>query len=450
MRARFMREGRFILPFRTHEVVGSTPARAPRRIERTRRAGERNQDDAKRPDQADRRAVEPNERNADSIEVIDEGALIDPHQHQTEHDPHDPADAVATPASVNSIPMIWRRRAPIARSRPSSRLRSVMIAENSTLSINAVLANMIAIRASMPFTNASNPWRIDASIDSPATTLTPVKFARTAKRTCCEVAPGASCSSAPDSLPGASGACGPANSLHREAHLGQRLECHEQGALVGAHACLSEPAVDGHRRFEQQQLGAQRIVSPPAEDDVSLADRPIKTLLEPRLDREIARRVERDHVDGLALASMPDKCSKDQLRRYLLHALILWKRARSPSSSTRSVGSAVSRAAVMLVSAPSGTTSMSAPRRVNPTAMLQSMLRIRTPPVNTTPPPIATPASNSSVRALRRPRFCRAIPASRKPAALTEFAHPPASGSYSVHERVCFMCSTLGGMITQS
>jgi hypothetical protein len=41
----------------------------------------------------------------------------------------------------------------------------------------------------------------------------------------------------------------------------------------------------------------------------------------------------------------------------------------------KSVGSAVSKAAVMLVRAFVGTTSISAPSRVNPTAMLDSMLR---------------------------------------------------------------------------
>jgi hypothetical protein len=62
----------------------------------------------------------------------------------------------------------------------------------------------------------------------------------------------------------------------------------------------------------------------------------------------------------------------------------------------------------MLVSVPDGMTSMSAPNRVNPTAMLVSMLRIITAPVKMAPLQTATAASSSSVRALRRPRFCSA------------------------------------------
>ena len=63
-----------------------------------------------------------------------------------------------------------------------------------------------------------------------------------------------------------------------------------------------------------------------------------------------------------------------------------------PASRVRSVGSAVSSAAVMLVSVPSGTTSISAPSRVKPTSMLRSMLRISTAPVKTLPAQMATAA----------------------------------------------------------
>ncbi len=59
----------------------------------------------------------------------------------------------------------------------------------------------------------------------------------------------------------------------------------------------------------------------------------------------------------------------------------------------------------MLVSAPSGTTIMSAPSRVKPTVMLRSMLCISTAPVKTTPLPKATAAISRRLRALRRPRF---------------------------------------------
>ena len=108
----------------------------------------------------------------------------------------------------------------------------------------------------------------------------------------------------------------------------------------------------------------------------------------------------------------------------------------------------------MLVSAPSGTTIMSAPMRVKPTAMLRSMLCISVAPVKTTALPIATAAISSRLRALRRPRFWRAR-LSEQP------AHPPDLSSHEgparserahhrVHERVCFMCSSLVGMMTQS
>jgi hypothetical protein len=40
----------------------------------------------------------------------------------------------------------------------------VMIAENSTLTIKAVLTNMMTISASTPPSKAVNPWRIDVSI----------------------------------------------------------------------------------------------------------------------------------------------------------------------------------------------------------------------------------------------------------------------------------------------
>ena len=108
----------------------------------------------------------------------------------------------------------------------------------------------------------------------------------------------------------------------------------------------------------------------------------------------------------------------------------------------------------MLVSAPSGTTIMSAPMRVKPTAMLRSMLRIRVAPVKTTPLATATAAISRKLRALRRPRFCSARLASsqRRPrrSAVIATKYDHVVQDQSVHERVCFICSSLVGMITQS
>ncbi len=117
--------------------------------------------------------------------------------------------AVAMAASVNNMPTMWPRSAPIALSRPSSRRRSAMIAENSTLTIAAVLTNMMAISTRTPSMRAERPCRIEVSIDSPPITLTPGKFARIAKRACWVVTPGASSTSTPEILSGSSGARAP-------------------------------------------------------------------------------------------------------------------------------------------------------------------------------------------------------------------------------------------------
>ena len=146
---------------------------------------------------------------------------------------------------------------------------------------------------------------------------------------------------------------------------------------------------------------------------------------------------------------------EDLLRRTRAHAGEL-RLGEASASSTSSVGSTVSNAAVMLVSAPSGTTIMSAPMRVKPTAMLRSMLCINVAPVKTTALPIATAAISSRLRALRRPRFCRArlsrAASARRPRcpARHEYLARSSGLQQSVHERVCFMCSSLVGMITQS
>src|SRR6202158_1410240 len=100
-------------------------------------------------------------------------------------------------------------------------------------------------------------------------------------------------------------------------------------------------------------------------------------------------------------------------------------------SRVSSVGSAVSRAAVMFVSVPSGTTRRSAPRCVKPTSMLFSMLRKSTAPVKTAPLQMPTAASSRSVRALRRPRFCRArLPSRNLMPGPSDFGHRLAAASY--------------------
>ena len=111
---------------------------------------------------------------------------------------------VASMASVTMMPSTWPRRAPIAFRSPSSPRRSVTMAENSTLTISAVLANISTIRARMPSSSAARPWRMPDRVVSPATTLTPFTFDRMAKRACNGVAPAASSARKPLTLPGAS------------------------------------------------------------------------------------------------------------------------------------------------------------------------------------------------------------------------------------------------------
>ena len=115
--------------------------------------------------------------------------------------------------------------------------------------------------------------------------------------------------------------------------------------------------------------------------------------------------------------------------------LVIPALAKRSWSSTRSVGSTVSSAAVMLVSAPSGTTIMSAPSRVKPTAMLLSMLRISVAPVKTTPLADRDGRDQQEAARLAAPEILQ-----------RQAGEQP----QSVQERVCFMCSSLVGMITQS
>ena len=111
-----------------------------------------------------------------------------------------PPMPVASTASVTMMPSTWPRRAPIAFRSPSSLRRSVTMAENSTLTISAVLANISTIRARMPSSSAASPWRMPDSVVSPATTFTPFTFDRMAKRACSGVAPGASSARKPRHL----------------------------------------------------------------------------------------------------------------------------------------------------------------------------------------------------------------------------------------------------------
>ncbi len=89
-------------------------------------------------------------------------------------------------------------------------------------------------------------------------------------------------------------------------HAGQRLERHEgheHTALVGADAGAAEPAKDGVRLAEDQELRAQRGIAFGAQDHVAGLQAAIDPLGEPRLDREVARRIEADQVDRIVMAA---------------------------------------------------------------------------------------------------------------------------------------------------
>ena len=119
----------------------------------------------------------------------------------------------------------------------------------------------------------------------------------------------------------------------------------------------------------------------------------------------------------------------------------------------------------MLVSVPCGVTSMSAPSRVKPTAMLPSMLRSRTTPVKIAPAQIATADQQKRRAPGALPEILQRQTDEQKPHARRSGERGRPRGclkgevghgvklrraAHNVHERVCFMCSSLVGMITLS
>jgi hypothetical protein len=89
-------------------------------------------------------------------------------------------------------------------------------------------------------------------------------------------------------------------------HFAERVkrgERHEHAALVGADAGAAEPAVDDMRLAEDQELAAQHAVARRAQDDVACLQGPIDLLDQPRLDGEVLRRLEADEVGRLMMAA---------------------------------------------------------------------------------------------------------------------------------------------------
>ena len=162
---------------------------------------------------------------------------------------------------------------------------------------------------------------MDVSIDSPDTTLTPGKLARTAKRTCCVFAPGASSSSTPEILSGSSGALLPqicCMVARMSASVGKVMNKPRSWVPT---AVLAELAVNGQRPAEDQQFRADRFFAPSADDHIALAQRPVEMLFQPWLDGDIARRIERDQIDDFAASFIARGVgAEDKLRRRLLHA----------------------------------------------------------------------------------------------------------------------------------
>ena len=128
----------------------------------------------------------------------------------------------------------------------------------------------------MPSSSAARPWRMPLIVVSPATTLAPLSDDRMAKRACSGVAPGASSTRKPLTLPGASTAGGAAAVAANHAGQGlERGERHEHAALMGADAGAAEPAIDGVRLAEDQELRAERRVAAGAQDHVAGLQWPI-------------------------------------------------------------------------------------------------------------------------------------------------------------------------------
>ena len=142
--------------------------------------------------------------------------------------------------------MIWPRRAPIAFRSPSSRRRSVMIAEKRTLTMAPVLTNMTHHQGENPVQQgrrAPDGWK--SSVDPPATTLRPGKLARHREADLLLRGAGCELDKHAGQLVGLQRRLGAAYPQHRLAQPGQCIETHEDTVLMGADSGSAEPSVDG-------------------------------------------------------------------------------------------------------------------------------------------------------------------------------------------------------------
>src|SRR5215469_8451682 len=78
--------------FRANEGVGLLSACSPGRVERARGTGERSHDDAKRGNQGRCPTIEPNERDSQPVQIVDERVLVHAHQEKTKGDTHESSE----------------------------------------------------------------------------------------------------------------------------------------------------------------------------------------------------------------------------------------------------------------------------------------------------------------------------------------------------------------------
>ena len=237
---------------------------------------------------------------------------------------------VASAASVSSIPMICPRRAPIALSSPSSRRRSVMMAENSTPTISAVLMNMTSRSASTPLEQRRQAVADGGEHGFAGDDLDGGEIRQDCEANLLRGGAGRKLDQHAGQLVGLQRRLLSADLLHGLAQIVQRRERDEKPSLVSADRGFSELSVDDERLAEEQQLRAERFVPAPADDDVAGLQRPVEAPLQPWLDREVARGIEGDEVDGFVAMPVPIARgfgAKDQLRSYAPDAL----EARQPT-----------------------------------------------------------------------------------------------------------------------
>ena len=107
----------------------------------------------------------------------------------------------------------------------------------------------------------------------------------------------------------------PADLLHDGSQVVEGRKGDEEPALVSADRGFAELAVDGQRLAEDEDLRAERFLAAAADDDVARAQRPVEAGVEPGLHCEVARGIEGDDVDRLVRRAITGSfCAEDELR----------------------------------------------------------------------------------------------------------------------------------------